>query len=222
MKMSVLAVIAAVGALIAVPGVSAACRAAVPSCASVLSKGQILKAMGGSPVLRTVPVYRSKDSVWADGPNYKRGRHIFTTGCFYGWTYTTSSGVPAGDPDPDTNLSEFLAPNPFVWVGSGVTAREWGYIRANEKADPGGETDGCGGCSYSAQRPLRLGAGSKAFVESFDVPVPASATHAPYAKSYMLYILTKHHNLLEISVWPAGLATQETLALGVLKKFKNF
>ncbi len=42
-----------------------------------------------------------------------------------------------------------------------------------------------------------------------------------YAKCYMLYVLTRHHNRLDLSVWRASLTKQENLVRGVLHKFKT-
>lgn len=221
-KLAVGMVIATLVVFVGVPSVSAAHRMAVPSCATVISESALLQAMGGSPDLHAVPVSRSKYSLWADGPGDLRGGHIPYTSCFYDWTYTTPGSLPAGDPDPDTTNTEFLAPNVYVDVGAGVSSREWGYIKANEASDPGGAGDDCSGCAYDPQRSVSLGAGTKAFIESFAVPAPASTPPAADATCYMLYVLTKHHNLLDISVWPATLAKQEALVESVLTKFPKF
>jgi hypothetical protein len=216
--------VALVAMLIVVVGpssVGAAPRTVVPSCSAIITKSELIKAMGVAAVLRTVPMSGSKFSPWGDGPGGLRGGNIVHTACSYDWSYSTPGSVPAGDPDPDTTSTQFLAPNTFVIVGANVTAQEWHYIKTSEAQSPGA-TDACSGCSYAPQQPLTLASGTQGFIESFAVPAPVTTPPSPDATCYSLYVWTSHHDLVEISAWPAPLAAQEALIVGALQRFPKF
>jgi hypothetical protein len=208
--------------LVGASSVEAAPHDSVPSCSTIIPKAALIRAMGVNAVLRTVPMTGSIYSPWADGAGDLRGANITNTTCAYDWSYSTPGSLPTGDPDPDTTSTEFLAPNTFVFVGEHVTEQEWQYIKTNEAQDPGSDTDTCSGCAYAPQQPLSLGGGTQGFVESFAVPAPVTTPPSPDATCYMLYVLTRHHNLLEISAWPASLIKQKELVLVALGKYPTF
>jgi hypothetical protein len=218
----VLALLAAFVTLISPSSVGAAPRSNVPSCSQIIPEGSLIRAMGVPAVLHFTGVSASIYSPWGDGPGGLRGANITHSSCSYDWEYSTPGSLPMGDPDPDTTNSQFVAPNVLVLVGAHVTAREWNYIKTNEARSPGGDTDACSGCAYAPQQPLALGAGTQAFIESFAVPAPVATPPSPDATCYMLYVLTEHHNLLEISVWPAPLEKEKALVAGVLGRFRQF
>lgn len=214
--------IATLTTLVNSPSVDAAPHSSIPSCSAIISKGALISAMGVDADLRTVPMSGSIFSPWADGAGGLRGANITHTDCAYDWSYSTPGSLPTGDPDPDTTSTEFLAPNTFVLVGAHVTAQEWHYIKTNEAQEPGGSTDACSSCAYAPQQSVSFGKGTQGFIESFAVPAPATTPPSPDATCYMLYVWTEHHNLLEITVWPAPLEKQKALVEGVLGKYRTF
>jgi len=216
------ALVATLTVFIGPSSVDAASHSSVPSCSSIISKAALINAMGVDAVLRTVPMSGSIFSPWADGAGDLRGANITHTSCTYDWSYTTPGSVPAGDPDPDTTSTEFLAPNTFVLVGAHVTAQEWHYIKTNEAQNPGSDTDACSGCAYAPQQSVSFGARAQGFIESFAVPAPVTTPPSPDATCYMLYVWTNNHNLLEITAWPAPLAKLKALVESVLGRYRTF
>ena len=216
------AMMASLVVLVGPSSVGAAPRTSVPSCSAIITKSALIKAMGVAAVLTTVPMSGSKFSPWGDGPGGLRGGNNVHTACTYDWSYGTPGSVPAGDPDPDTTSSQFPAPNIFVIVGANVTAQEWHYIKTGEAQSPGGDTDPCSGCTYAPQQSVILATGTQGFIESFAVPAPVTTPPSPDATCYSLYVWTSHHDLLEITAWPAPLEAQEALVVGALRRFPKF
>ena len=208
--------------LVGPSSVGAASRTAVPSRSAIITKSALIKAMGVSAQLTTVPMSGSKFSPWGDGPGGLRGGNITHTVCSYAWSYGVPGSVPAGDPDPDTSSSQSPAPNIFVIVGANVTAQEWHYIKTGEAQSPGGGNDPCSGCTYAPQQSVTLATGTQGFIENIAVPAPVTTPPSPDATCYCIYVWSSHHDLVEISAWPAPLATQEALIVGALKRFSKF
>jgi hypothetical protein len=192
-----------------------------PACSTVAPLGTIDQSVqestGTAPDLTAAPVGKTKFSLWADGAGGLRGRDIPSTYCAYNWVYP-GGGTPPGDPDPNAsslNLSDPLA----VYVGSGVTESEWKNIRVSQASEPGTRTDEChGACDYQPLQSVHIG--GQAFVLPYNETAGSDyPSSAPWAEGYELYILTKHHNILQIDGWPMSLASEEALANRILSKY---
>ncbi len=220
------AAILAAGVALTAPGALAAGKPKKPpkppSCAAVVSKGTLERAMGQAPPpsLKASPVRHNNLSIWPDGPGGLRGANIPNTECAYDWVYP-NGGRPAGDPDPDASAFD-LSPSALVFVGWNVSNSEWKNIKTTEGNDPGTRTDQCsGGCGYQRQRTVSLGGGSKAFVLTWiENETDSNRTSADtWANAYELYVLTKQHNIFEICGWPMSLKGEEGLARKIMEKF---
>jgi hypothetical protein len=98
-------------------------------------------------------------------------------------------------------------------VGWGATAKDWSALVAREASDP---VEGAG----TKQSLLRLGGGEKGFLETR--PSGDPTTTKTDGDLYYVYILSKHDNILEFSVWPATMPQVTHLTYALQARIPGF
>ncbi len=207
--LAILSAFVAVAAVVAVP-VTAKKHAKKPGCRAFFSHKQVVDALGGSASIGKI--YETTQGQF--------GR-IIGPASVCGAPWGTSSNPPAGDPyescDRDALGSGFTGESGEWIVKYGYSKKQWAKLVKFEKAhhtplpDPNANPKQ----KFKAYK-HGLGRGSKAFY--VHDPVFCNTKAPPYAlQAWALYVYTKHHDLLVISLWPSPIESQVGLATYVLR-----
>jgi hypothetical protein len=213
------------GFALALAGVSVAATAAQTSsrqrlCSSVLSLGAVRSASRLAGMTRLGTAHRwtkSHDPFWTLG----RGGRGSLPGseCLF------------EDPTPGTSYTQQVFDLPdvsdgYVTVGYGESQANWralskalaahGGREPNSNYIPTSFIDG-----HAPETGLKLGFGSKSFLNTGNLVAAKDAdpTDDPQFPSsfYIITVLTRHHNVLQVAIYNATLAATETLVKQVLK-----
>jgi hypothetical protein len=176
-----------------------------PGCQAFFTQQQIDDAIG--PGANVVSLQKARASALY-GSLIKHGQNC-------GFLWDTSTDPPAGDPryscDSDS-LGRYSDYSPgFGWIVSyGFTNKEWKQLQHAEKTEPVAPDPNSNPNQPFAK--VRLGHKSKAFMIS-DPTYCKSTGELPAAA---LYVLTRHHDLLALFMWPMSAGAEEGLATSVL------
>lgn len=198
-------------------------------CSSIVSAGAIASATG----LANTRLTPAKDF----GPN----PYNLTKSNDAFWDFWTSrldgkANLPGSictydDPDPNTSYTQLefddnAVPNDFVVVGYGESHKYWDKF-TREFAKNGGDSPGTdldiptsGIHGNAPETHVSLGHGSQAILNTANLVAAGDADPTDYpqfpSSFYILTVMTKHHNVLQIGMYGASLGATEALVSKVL------
>jgi len=127
------------------------------------------------------------------------------------------------DLDPNAPFHQFNTQG-VVTVGYGATEQNWLHFRAASKLNEPNSIDIPDSltAANAPESPLNLGRGTQAFVNTVNLVAGDDADPTTYptlpTSMYMITVFTKRHNILEVCIYGATLATTETLVESSLVK----
>jgi hypothetical protein len=139
---------------------------------------------------------------------------FFSVGGLVG--FVPGSVCEYNDLDPNAPFHQFYTQG-VVAVGYGVTERNWLKFRSLSKLnEPNSEDIPDSLVAENApESPLNLGGGTQAFVNTLNLVAGDDADPTTYptlpTSMYMITVFTKRHNILQVCIYGATLASTKTL-----------
>jgi hypothetical protein len=182
-----------------------------PGCQTFFTATQIDNAIG--PGANVVSLQKARASA-IYGSLIKHGQNC-------GFLWDTSASPPAGNPagscDPDS-LGRYSDYSPgFGWIVSyGYSNQEWKKLQHEEKTEPVAPDPNSNPNQPVAK--VKLSHKSRAFT----VTDPTYCQPTGELPATALYVLTRHHDLLVIFMWPMTAGAEMGLAESVLNGRPSF